>query len=109
MSPHKDRRLARRVATTIPIKPVEGSGWMIAHDLSVGGMQVTTTAPRWPGTLIPIRFRLPKSKQFLCMTARVIGLVDVPHGVGLSLQFLRLAPESDEAIRRYVSTQQLAA
>ena len=109
MSIPQNRRQVRRVATTIPIKPVDGPGWMIAHDLSVGGMQVTTTAPRWPGTLIPIRFRLPNAERFICITVRVIGLVDVPHGIGLSLQFLRLSLESDEAIRHYVSKQKLAA
>ena len=53
---------------------------MVAHDLSTGGMQVTSSQPMWPGQLVRLRFRLPKTNQYIRCTCRVAGLTDVPHG-----------------------------
>ena len=109
MSTIQERRRFSRVATTIPLKPIDGEGWLIAHDISLGGMQVTTIDARWPGTLIPIQFRLPRSQRMIRATMRVVGLVEVPHGIGLSLEFLKLAPESVAVIRDYCSVAKAAA
>ena len=89
------------------VELLDGSGYLVAHDLSLGGMQVTTSRPRWPGEMLRLRFQLPGQQQAIRATCRVINLVEAPHGVGLALQFLCLAPEARWALRRFLGRSAL--
>jgi hypothetical protein len=104
-----EKRQNPRIETAIPIEVCSGKMPMVAHDLSTGGMQVTSSRPLWPGQLLRVRFRLPKTDQFICCTCRVAGLIDVPVGVGLSLTFMRLDPEAHRLIARWVGRRFLEA
>jgi hypothetical protein len=82
---------------------------MVSHDIGVGGMRVSTSRPRWPGQHIPVRFRLPDCGRSIRATCRVLSLIDDPDGVGMTLQFLALAPKAELLILRYVSRAWRAA
>jgi len=82
---------------------------MIAHDISVGGMMVTTAEPRWPGELLRVRFTLPGKTRAIRATCQVVDLVEVPRGVGLRLRFLRLAADAQIAVHEYVDLRPLPA
>jgi hypothetical protein len=105
--PMTERRKLPRMLTTVRVDALDGGPPLIAHDLSLGGMLLTAHTPRWPGTLMRVRFRLPGSQRAICATCRVVELVDVPVGVGLAVRFLRLAPEAQAAILRYMDTRPL--
>lgn len=66
-------------------------------------MLVSTTRPRWPGQHLWVRFRLPGTAKAIRATCRVLDLVEVPAGIGLSLQFLRLAPKAQLEVVRFVA------
>lgn len=102
-----ERRTTPRADVAIKIECTADGSWMIAHDVSLGGMLVTTTHARWPGQLVPVRFTLPGETQAIRCTCRVVDLVEVPRGIGLSLKFLRLAPEAMLAVHRYVDKRPL--
>lgn len=102
-----ERRATHRMLTTIRVEALDGGPVLMAHDLSLGGMMVTTQRPRWPGCLLPVRFKLPAQPRAIRATCRVVDLVEVPVGVGLSLRFLRLAPEAQAAILRYMDKKPL--
>jgi c-di-GMP-binding flagellar brake protein YcgR len=104
-----ERRQLPRADIAIKVECTGDSTWMIAHDVSLGGMLVTTTRPRWPGQIIAVRFTLPGDAQAIRCTCRVVDLVEVPRGIGLSLRFLRLAPEALLAVHRYVDKRPLVA
>lgn len=101
----RERRRDPRVPTLIRVQPLDGTPAMIAQDLSVGGLGVTSRRPRWPGTLVPVRFRLPGERLAIRATCRVVDLVEVPAGTGLSLMFLGLAPEAERQLRRFVASR----
>lgn len=103
-----ERRASPRADAAIIVECLADAIWMVAHDVSLGGMLVTTARPRWPGQLVAIRFTLPGEPQAIRCTCRVVDLVEVPRGVGLSLSFLRLSPESLLAIHRYVDQRTIA-
>lgn len=107
MTDSRNRRALPRMMTAVRIDARDGGPYLIAHDLSLGGMMVTTAQPRWPGTLLPVRFTLPGQTRAICATCRVVDLIEVPHGIGLSLRFLRLAPEAQTAVARYVDERPL--
>lgn len=88
--------------TTIRVECLDGGRFMMAQDLSLGGMLVTSHVPRWPGSLVRVRFRLPGELRPIRATCRVVDLVEVPVGVGLALRFLKLAPEAQATILRYM-------
>lgn len=98
-----DRRKRPRIATNLCIEDTEGGPDLIAHDLGMGGMLVTTSRPRWPGQHIHVRFSLPTEPRAIRATCRVVELVEAEQGIGLSLSFLALAPKSQLAILRYIS------
>jgi hypothetical protein len=75
---------------------------MIAHDVSLGGMMVTTATPRWPGELVRVRFKLPQSERAIRVTCRVVDLVSIPEGVGLALRFLKVAPLAQILLHDYI-------
>ena len=102
MNAFHEKRSHPRVETAIPIEVCADGRPMVAHDLSTGGMQVTSSQPMWPGQLVRVRFRLPKTTQYIRCTCRVAGLTDVPHGIGMSLTFMRLDPEAHRLISRWV-------
>ena len=102
MDAFHEKRSHPRVETAIPIEVCADGRPMVAHDLSTGGMQVTSSQPMWPGQLVRVRFRLPKTTQYIRCTCRVAGLTDVPRGVGMSLTFMRLDPEAHRLISRWV-------
>jgi len=102
-----EKRRNPRVETAIPIQVCADGRPMVAHDLSTGGMQVTCGRAMWPGQLVRVRFRLPKTQQFIRCTCRVSGLTDVPVGVGMSLAFMRLDPEAHRLISRWVGRRYL--
>ena len=97
-----ERRRVPRNEIAIRVECLDEDTLMVAHDISVGGMMVTTTAPRWPGELVRVRFTLPGKKRAIRATCQVISLEEVPHGVGLRLRFLRLASEARCAVHEYV-------
>ena len=103
----ENRRATPRIVTALKVESLSGGPMMVAHDIGVGGMMVTTAVPRWPGTLIPVRFRLPKQPRAIRTTCRVVAMRPEEHGLGLSLQFLRLAQEAQQAIARYVEASAL--
>ena len=107
MDPFLEKRSHPRVETAIPIEVCNDGRAMVAHDLSTGGMQVTSSQPMWPGQLVRLRFRLPKTNQYIRCTCRVAGLTDVPHGVGMSLTFMRLDPQSHRLISHWVGRRYL--
>ena len=80
---------------------------LVAHDVSMGGMQVTSPAPRWPGDLVRVRFQLPGERVAIRATCRVVSLFNIPVGVGMCLQFLKLAPEARQLIKHYVDGKPL--
>ena len=102
MNAFHEKRSHPRVETAIPIEVCADGRPMVAHDLSTGGMQVTSSQPMRPGQLDRVRFRLPKTTQYIRCTCRVAGLTDVPHGIGMSLTFMRLDPEAHRLISRWV-------
>jgi hypothetical protein len=84
------------------IEAGDGGPDLQAHDIGSGGMLASTTRPRWPGQHLQVRFKLPRHSRAIRATCRVLDLVDVPRGVGLSLQFLQLAPKAEIDILRFV-------
>ena len=102
-----EKRSHPRVETAIPIEVCNDGRMMVAHDLSTGGMQVTSRQPLWPGQLVRLRFRLPQTKQYIRCTCRVAGLTDAPRGIGLSLTFMRLDPEAHRLIAQWVGRRYL--
>ncbi|MBC7794472.1 MAG: PilZ domain-containing protein [Clostridia bacterium] len=107
MNEEIERRMTPRADVAIKIECTSDGAWMVAHDVSLGGMLVTTTTARWPGQLVPVRFTLPGEPQAIRCTCRVVDLVEVPRGIGLSLKFLRLAPEALLTVHRYVDKRPL--
>lgn len=103
MQPFLEKRRNTRVTTAIPIETLGPKRTMVAHDLSTGGMQVTTATPMWPGQLVPVKFRLPGTVDTIGCTCRVSTLTQVPVGVGLCLIFLRLDPEAHRLIASWVA------
>lgn len=104
-SSFRDRRQTPRIDTAIRVEPIGEGATLYAQDVSLGGMLVTTIEPRWPGSLLRVRFRLPQQKQFIRATLRVLDLVETPRGVGLSVQFLRLSAEAQLAVHQYVDSR----
>ena len=102
----RDRRAIPRMPTAIKVESLDGGSWLVAHDVSLGGMFVTTKQPRWPGQMLRLRFQLPGEPRAMRVTCRVIELVEVPHGVGLTLRFLRLHPEAQMQLHHYVDQGQ---
>ena len=101
--PHpSDRRRRPRVPAEFVLEAFDGGPELVAHDVGIGGMLVSTSRPRWPGQHIPVRFKLPRSRRSIRVTCRVLELVEVPRGIGLSLQFLQLAPRAQLEVLRYV-------
>jgi hypothetical protein len=106
---NSERRQLPRAEVAIKVECLADGSWMVAQDVSLGGMLVTTNRPRWPGQIIAVRFTLPGEPQAIRCTCRVVDLVEVPRGVGLSLRFLRLAPDAMMAVHRYVDKRPLVA
>ncbi len=102
-----DRRAVPRTITTIPIEAFDGGPPLHGRDISLGGLMVTTRRPRWPGALIRVRFKLPKQQRAIRATCRVVGLLPEEEGVGLALTFLKLAPEAQQAIARFMDERPL--
>ena len=98
----RDRRETPRSEIAIKVEPLDESGVMFAHDLSLGGMLVTTREPRWPGQIVPVRFKLPGAERAIRVTCQVMGIADVPVGIGLALRFVKLHPEAQAAIHRFI-------
>ncbi len=97
-----DRRKLPRSPTAIRVEALDGGPYLIAHDISLGGMFVTTRKPRWPGEHVRVRFNLPGEPRAIRATCRVTDLADVPHGAGLALRFLKLHSEAQVALHRYI-------
>jgi len=104
---YDDRRSAPRNTSLFRVEALDGTAVMIAQDISLSGMLVTSNLPRWPGKLIPVRFRPPGSERFIRATCRVHNLVEAPHGVALALIFLKLAPEAKHTISEFVGKRPL--
>ncbi|MBI5509486.1 MAG: PilZ domain-containing protein [Deltaproteobacteria bacterium] len=105
----RDRREMPRREIALKIEPQDGGGLMIAQDLGLGGMLVTTKDARWPGQLLRVRFRLPGERRAIRATCQVMGLADVPRGIGLALRFVRLHPDAKAAIHRFIDHRPLEA
>lgn len=98
-----ERRFRPRIDHLFRVEPLDGSEAFYAHDLSLGGLYVTTHKPRWPGQIIPIRFTVPSFGRAIRATCRVAELDEAPgDGVGISLRFLKLSSEARAAILRYI-------
>jgi hypothetical protein len=102
-----ERRSVPRSSLAIRVEPQDGGDWMVAHDVSLGGMMVTSRQARWPGELVRVRFNLPGAPRAIRATCRVVNLVEVPRGVGLALQFMRLHPAAQLELHRYVDRRAL--
>lgn len=102
MSDCDERRANPRTEEMFRVELLDGGRAMMAHDLSIGGMQVTSHEPRWPGSLVRVRFRPPGSERWIRATCRVVDLIEIPNGIGISLAFLKLAPAAITAIERAV-------
>lgn len=74
---------------------------MIAHDLSIQGMQVSTAIPLWPGTGFDATLVL-RGIGRVKVHCRVNELVEIPCGIGLSLTFVQLEQEARLVLERYV-------
>ena len=98
----RDRRETPRTEIAIKVETLDRSDVMFAHDLSLGGMLVTTREPRWPGMIIPVRFKLPGEARAIRATVQVMGITEVPVGVGLVLRFIKLHSEAAAAIHRFI-------
>ena len=103
----RDRRETPRTEIAIKVETLDHSDVMFAHDLSLGGMLVTTREPRWPGMIVPVRFRLPGEPRAIRATCQVMGLADVPVGIGLALRFIKLHPDAAAAIHRFIDKRPL--
>ena len=99
----EERRRRPRVPVDMAVEALDDGPSLHAHDLGIGGMLVSTTHPRWPGQHIRVRFSLPSGGRAIRTTCRVLDLVEVPSGIGLSLQFLALASKAQLEILRFVS------
>ncbi len=102
-----DRRDCPRKETAIWIEALDGGAPLVAQDISLGGMMVTTNQVRWPGALLRVRVNLPRQDRAFRASCRVVDHVEVPHGAGLTLQFLRLAPEAQLLLHQYVDKRPL--
>ncbi|MBN1960999.1 MAG: PilZ domain-containing protein [Deltaproteobacteria bacterium] len=98
-----ERRRRPRVPVELNIEALDNGPDLLAHDIGIGGMLVSTMHPRWPGQHIRVRFNLPTGGRAIRATCRVLDLVEVPKGIGLSLQFLALAPKAQLEILRFVN------
>ena len=99
--PRTGRRRNRRIDTTLVVRRSLGQPPMIAHDLSVHGMQVSTAIPLWPGMGFDAALVL-RGVGRVEVHCRVNELVEIPCGIGLSLTFVRLGEEARSALERYV-------
>jgi hypothetical protein len=99
----EERRRRPRVPVDMTVEALDDGPTLQAHDLGIGGMLVSTTHPRWPGQHVRVRFTLPSGGRAIRTTCRVLDLVEAPSGIGLSLQFLALAPKAQLEILRFVS------
>ena len=97
------RHVARRVETLIIVECVDMPHRLVAQDIGLDGMLDTSSVPHWPGTLLRVRFQLRGQPRAIACTCRVLDLVQVPRGVGLSLEFLLLSPEATRAIREWMN------
>ncbi len=97
------RRRRPRIEVVLPVESLDGGPPLVAQNLGLGGMLVTTSQPRWPGQHIRVRFTLPGEERAIRATCRVVELVEVPRGIGLSLTFLALAPSAKLAVLRFIS------
>jgi len=104
---HHDRRDVPRNSTLLRATALDGGPPMMVQDVSLGGMLVTCESPRSPGCMVPLRFRLPSQPRAIRATCRVVNLVQVPRGVGMALVFLKLAPDAEQAIHRFVDARPL--
>ena len=91
-----ERRHLPRCPAVVRVQPLDGGAWMMAQDLSYGGMLVTTLEPRWPGSFIPVAFVLQRGEEPIEALCQVMDLVEVPRGIGLALRFVRIL-EGDRA------------
>lgn len=104
----KDRRQVPRAQTLLRIELYEFGEWLVAHDISLGGLSVTSKKVYWPGTLLRLRFVLPEQKRAIRVSCRVVELTDVPHGVGLTLRFLKLSAEAQLALHAYIDGRSIS-
>jgi hypothetical protein len=102
-----ERRRVPRRSLAIRVEPLDGGTWMVAHDIGLGGMMVTTRRARWPGELVRVCFSLPGGARPVRVTCRVVDLVEVPRGVGLALRFLRLPPATQLELHRFIDQRKL--
>ena len=99
----EERRRRPRVPVDMAVEAFDDGPALHAHDIGIGGMLVSTVHPRWPGQHVRVRFKLPSGGRAIRTTCRVLDLVEAPSGIGLSLQFLALAPKAQLEILRFVS------
>ena len=96
-----NRRRLERFDTTLVVRRPKGQAPMIAHDLSLGGMQVSTAVPLWPGQGFEATLVL-RGIGSVRVDCRVNELVEIPCGIGLSLIFVRLTKDAENAIACYL-------
>ena len=87
--PSLERRHQPRRETALRVEILDNGGWMMAQDLGLGGMLVTTQEPRWPGSFVPVRFCPKRGTMPIEVLCQVMNLVEVPRGIGLALRFVR--------------------
>ena len=76
---------------------------MWAWDIGMSGMQCRSPKPRWPGTYLDLRFRLPETTEPIELGAQVVSMEPAAGGhVSLGLRFRAMSPKAQRAIYRFL-------
>jgi uncharacterized protein (TIGR02266 family) len=96
------RRASPRVALATAVSFRTGHTIITAVTLNIarGGVAIRSTNPQPLGTEVRLRLRLPSTKQEVEADARVVWS---KPGSGMGLQFVRLCPDHQAAIDRFVN------
>ena len=101
-----ERRDSARSRLFVVVRATDCPHPMWAWDLSLSGMQCRTLRPRWPGTYMDLRFRLPDIGETLHVGSQVMTLEDAPEGgLSLALRFCNLSSKSQRLIYRFLDSR----
>ncbi len=78
-----------------------------AWDIGLSGMQCRSRAPRWPGTYLDLRFRLPGTHDELKAGAQVMTLDQAEDELSLGVRFCMLSAMAQRAIYRFLDHRRL--
>ncbi len=99
----RDRRDSARTRVFVLVHAGREEEPMWAWDIAMGGMQCRSNTPRWPGTYLDLRFRLPDSEEMLEVGAQVMTLEPAAGGqVSLGMSFRALSPKAQRELYRFL-------